>query len=172
MSKIHSISVAEASDLLDRNEAILIDVREPAEHRSEKITNAQNIPLSHIDSDHVKGEKEQKVILHCKAGKRSQAACEKIISDLDFDIYNLDGGIDAWSVAGLDTEKGASAVLPLNQQVQLTIGLMIITGLLLFQFFTPYGLILPLMAGLGLVNAGLTGWCGLARLMSVMPWNR
>lgn len=72
----------------------------------------------------------------------------------------------------MDIEKGSSSVLPLNQQVQLTIGVMIVAGLVLFQFVTPYGLILPLIAGLGLMNAGLTGWCGLAKIMALMPWNR
>jgi rhodanese-related sulfurtransferase len=172
MANIQNISSAEAKKLLHSNEAILIDVREPAEHRSEKIPSAQNIPLSRIQSDHIMRHKNKKVILHCKAGKRSEEACQKVIQDLDFDIYKIEGGIDAWSASGMEIEKGAASVLPLNQQVQLTIGIMILTGLALFQFVTPYGLILPLIAGLGLINAGLTGWCGLAKAMAMMPWNK
>lgn len=172
MANIQNISTAEAKKLLDSNEVLLIDVREPAEHRSEKIPGAENIPLSRIQSNHIKPYKDKKVIFHCKAGKRSEEACQKIIQGLDFDIYSIEGGIDAWSESGMDIEKGSASVLPLNQQVQLAIGIMIVTGLALFQFVTPYGLILPFIAGLGLMNAGLTGWCGLAKVMALMPWNK
>ena len=172
MGTIHYISSQEAKKLLDSQEAALIDVREPAEHRSQKIPHAQNIPLSKIQSDHLKNHSNKKVILHCKAGKRSQEACQKIIENLDYDIYSIEGGIDSWIAAGLDIEKGQSSVLPLDRQVQLTISGMIITGLVLYQFATPFGLLLPLIAGLGLANAGLTGWCGLAKFMALMPWNK
>ena len=172
MATIHTISAAEAKKLLDSDEAVLIDVREPAEHRSEKIPGAHNIPLSQIRSEHVKSQPKQKIILHCKAGKRSREACSKIISDLEFDIYSIDGGIDAWSASGMDIEKGSASILPLDRQVQLTIGIMIVIGLALFKFVTPYGLLLPLIASLGLINAGLTGWCGLAKVLALMPWNK
>lgn len=172
MATIHTITSAEAKQLLDNDEAVLIDVREPAEHRSLKIPGAQNIPLSRIQAKHVKNQPKQKVILHCKTGRRSQEACNKVISGLDADIFNVEGGIDAWSASGLAVEKGKSSVLPIDRQVQVTIGAMILIGLALYQFVTPLGLILPLIAGLGLSNAGITGWCGLGKAMALMPWNR
>jgi len=49
---------------------------------------------------------------------------------------------------------------------------MILVGLLIYYFITPYGLFLPLMAGLGLMNAAVTGWCGMAKFLAIMPWNQ
>jgi len=172
MANIQNISPVEAKNLLDNNKAVLIDVREPAEYRSEKISYALNIPLSRIQSNYIQQHKDKKVILHCKSGNRSLEACKKVIQSLDFDIYTIDGGIDAWAASGMDIETGKSNILPLNRQVQLTIGLMILSGLVIYQCVTPFGLVLPLVAGIGLMNAGITGWCGLAKIMALMPWNK
>jgi hypothetical protein len=56
--------------------------------------------------------------------------------------------------------------------VQLSIGLTVLLGTVLGYFVHPYFLILSAFFGLGLINAGLTGWCGLALLMAKMPWNQ
>lgn len=76
------------------------------------------------------------------------------------------------SRTGFITEKAETGLLPLDRQVQLVVSSMILIGLLLYYFITPYGLFLPLMAGLGLMNAALTGWCGMAKLLAIMPWNQ
>jgi hypothetical protein len=58
------------------------------------------------------------------------------------------------------------------QQVQLTIGLGELTGAILALTVHPNWVFLCAFFGAGLTMAGSTGWCGLAILMSKMPWNR
>ena len=58
------------------------------------------------------------------------------------------------------------------QQVQITIGLGVLTGVILSRTVHPDWVFLSAFFGAGLVFAGSTGWCGLAILMSKMPWNR
>ncbi len=58
------------------------------------------------------------------------------------------------------------------RQVQLAIGVLAFTGSLLAIFVNPLFAILPAFLGAGLILAGSTGWCGLAILLSKMPWNR
>ena len=58
------------------------------------------------------------------------------------------------------------------QQVQLTIGLGVLTGAILALTVNPNWVFLCAFFGAGLTMAGSTGWCGLAILMSKMPWNR
>jgi len=67
---------------------------------------------------------------------------------------------------------GGKKAIPLMQQVQLAIGLGVLTGAILALTVNPYWVLLCAFFGAGLTMAGSTGWCGLAILMSKMPWNR
>ena len=174
MGQIRNITPEEAQRIMENEKAILIDVREPAEHRLEKIPVSKNIPLSKIHPDHLSSEinSGHTILVHCKSGRRSDEACKKLSKDIQADIYNIQGGIENWSKSGFVTEKAETGILPLDRQVQLIVSSMILIGLLIYYFITPYGLFLPLMAGLGLMNAAVTGWCGMAKLLAVMPWNQ
>jgi rhodanese-related sulfurtransferase len=175
MTKIHNIDPQTLSQWLESKEAVLIDVREPAEHRSESINGSRNLPLSQvtIDEAHLPEHKDKKLVIHCLSGKRSVMACEKLKNEgAKFDIWNLEGGISNWKSNDLPIITSGKKILPLDRQVQLTIGLMIVSGLTLSHLFNSNWLILPLIAGLGLMNAGITGWCGLAKLMTKMSWNK
>jgi rhodanese-related sulfurtransferase len=160
--------------LKSKKAILLVDVREPAEHKAETIAKAHNIPLSRISLNTLThANKAKMVVIYCHSGKRSQMAYDQLISaDIPFDLLVLDGGIEAWKEAGLPVTSSGKTILPLDRQVQLTIGLMILLGMTLGYSISPLWYLLPTLAGLGLVNAGLTGWCGLARLMAMMPWNQ
>ena len=58
------------------------------------------------------------------------------------------------------------------QQVQIAAGSLILLGLTLSQTVAPAWIALPWFVGAGLTFAGLTGFCGMARLLAAMPWNR
>jgi hypothetical protein len=58
------------------------------------------------------------------------------------------------------------------RQVQIAAGLLILTGLLLAWLVAPAFVALTAFVGLGLTFAGLSGFCGMARLLALMPWNR
>lgn len=45
-------------------------------------------------------------------------------------------------------------------------------GLLLAFFISPWFALLSAFVGCGLMFAGITGWCGMAHLLAIMPWNR
>ncbi|MDB2550327.1 rhodanese-like domain-containing protein [Rickettsiales bacterium] len=175
MANINNIDPITLKDWLDNNEAVLIDVREVIEYKTCSIPNSTHLPLSQvtIDKAHLPQHKNKKLVLHCKSGKRSMMACKKLINEgIDFDIWNLSGGIDGWKNKNLSTISEKN-ILPLERQVQITIAIFILSGLGLNHFLqNTYYLVLPLIAGLGLLNAGLTGWCGLAKLIAKMPWNK
>ena len=99
-------------------------------------------------------------------------ACQKLISeDLNLEIYNLEGGISAWSAEGCEIKTSGIFFLPLDRQVQLTIGLGVLIGSVLGYFVNPI-FFLSGFFGAGLTFAGLSGYCGLAILMAKMPWNK
>jgi adenylyltransferase/sulfurtransferase len=75
----------------------LIDVREPFEHEIARIDGAKLIPLGEISERLDELEREQLVVVHCHSGKRSAQAVRLLQQRGFTKVYNLDGGIDAWS---------------------------------------------------------------------------
>jgi rhodanese-related sulfurtransferase len=155
---------------LEQGSAMLIDVREPAEHRSRNIMQARPIPLGKIDAAQLPDGR--RIVVHCLKGGRGASACEKLIrQNPKLEIYNLAGGIDAWAAAGLPIQTAGFA-LPLDRQVQLTIGIVLVVASGLALFISPLFAFVTGALGLGLSLAGATGFCGLARVMAYAPWNK
>lgn len=166
------IDPATAHDWIESGQAVLIDVREPDEHAIEHIQGAKLVPLSRFDPGQVQAQ-GSKVILHCRSGRRSMEARARLAAAGQFgEIYSLKGGIDAWRTAGLPTRRAARAPLPIMRQVQMTAGSLVVIGTLLGATISQWFLIIPAFVGTGLVFAGLSGTCGMAAMLSVMPWNR
>lgn len=169
---INNISVEELKDRLDKGEVILVDVREPAEYKTECINGSCLIPLSQLAVEKLPS-RSKPIVVQCGSGKRSMEACKKLLSqDPTINLYNLDGGISAWKAAGETTAKSGRKVLPLERQVQLTAGFLAFSGTMLGAFVSTKFYILPGFVGCGLMFAGITGWCGTANLLTKMPWNK
>ena len=150
----------------------LVDVREPVEHAEEHIDGAKLIPLGQIKRRAPEIDRNQPLVITCRSGKRGAEAVKKLQAMGFTNACNLEGGVLAWKAAGYPVSKSAQRVFPLMRQVQLTIGLGVLTGALLSLTVHPNWVFLCAFFGAGLTFAGSTGWCGLAILMSKMPWNR
>ena len=87
--------------LLDNDEAVVIDVREPDEYAEESIPGSKLIPIVTITKKDIASFTDKKIIIHCTFGKRGSKACEKLLKeDPSLELYNLEGGITAWRDAG------------------------------------------------------------------------
>ena len=86
--------------------------------------------------------------------------------------YLLEGGIDNWRRAGFATVADRRQPLEIMRQVQITAGALVLAGVLLGWLVAPGFFGLSAFVGVGLMFAGTTGWCGMANLLRVMPWNR
>ena len=158
---------------LDNNEAIIVDVREPAEHNAEKISGSNLIPLANICQSLLPQCNGKKLVVHCRSGKRSADACQKLISkNPSLEIYNLEGGIMAWSALGYEVKTSGKFFLPLDRQVQLTIGCGVLCGSIFGYLYDKKFFLLSGFFGAGLIFAALTGTCALAILLAKMPWNK
>lgn len=147
--------------------AVLVDIREPDEHARVRIPCARNVPLSSL----TRIQDAPEVIFHCKSGMRTAANAGALKAAADAPVYLLEGGLDAWQKAGLDCAANPRAPLEIMRQVQITAGALILLGLALGFFVSPLGFGLSGFVGAGLMFAGISGWCGMARVLSLMPWN-
>lgn len=152
--------------------SILLDVRTDVEFAEQHVPGSCHIQLDRLaDRFHDLDESAHYSLL-CLGGKRAENAFE-ILTKHGFEkLTVVEGGVTAWQAAGLPVRKSSRSTLPLMRQVQLAIGVLAFTGSLLAIFVNPLFAILPAFLGAGLILAGSTGWCGLAILLSKMPWNR
>jgi rhodanese-related sulfurtransferase len=106
------IAAEDALALIESGEAVVIDVREPAEiMASGKVPGAINIPLAAFlaKTDPSSAEREptlrpeKPVILYCASGKRSDFAGNKLIEFGYREVFNL-GGLRDWELAGLPVD--------------------------------------------------------------------
>jgi rhodanese-related sulfurtransferase len=170
---IKSVDATTLKCWIDKGEAILVDVREPFEHSAQNIHGATLLPLVDVNKGILPDTGKKKLVIHCRSGNRSKNACEKLlVEDSSLEIYNLEGGILEWEETGYPVVSSGKFFLPLDRQVQLTIGLSVLIGSVLTYFVTPLFALLTGFLGAGLSLAGLTGFCGLAVIMAKMPWNK
>lgn len=162
---------------LERGQAVLVDVREPFEHASERIEGARHVPLGQLDPASLgKDQAGDRLVFHCRSGARSGKAleqCEQALSQAGIEVFHLEGGIEAWKAAGKPVARAKTAPrLDVMRQVQVTAGSLVALGVLLGVVVSPWFLVIPGFVGCGLTFAGLSGWCGMAKLLALMPWNR
>jgi len=102
-----SVSPAEATQLINRQDALVIDVREPAEFAAGHLLGAKNLPLARLAAPgaDVAKRKDRPVIVYCDGSDRAGKAASAL-KKLGFArVLNLAGGIKAWQDAGLPVEK-------------------------------------------------------------------
>lgn len=96
---VKNLSAAEVKAILDKGEEIkFIDVREKWEHDYSRIDGADLVPLGTFVAHSHNLDKDEKIIIYCHHGNRSFSACHYLVNNGFSNVYNLDGGIDAWSL--------------------------------------------------------------------------
>ena len=164
-----TLSPADARGAIEAG-ARLVDIRGADEHARERIPGSLNLPLDRI-GDLTRDERP--VVFHCRSGMRTAANATQLADAAHGSpAYLLDGGIDAWRGAGHPTITDRSQPLEIMRQVQITAGALVLSGVLLGLFVAPGFFGMSAFVGAGLMFAGTTGWCGMARLLRIMPWNR
>ncbi|MCX8017931.1 MAG: rhodanese-like domain-containing protein [Rhodocyclaceae bacterium] len=98
-----NISTNEATLLINRQDALIVDVRETAEWSGGHIPGARHIALGHLAKhlSEIEKYKDKPVIVVCASGNRSRAACRTLQKAGFQQVFNLAGGMHAWREAGL-----------------------------------------------------------------------
>jgi len=116
------------------------------------------------------GRASQPLYLICRTGGRGEQACERL-AEAGLNVVNVEGGTLAWDAAGLPVVRGKKTI-SLERQVRIAIGLVVLASAALAAFVHPYWIGLAAFMGTGLIFSGITDFCGLALILSRMPWNQ
>lgn len=166
------ISAKESAEK-QKNGAVIVDIRSASEYGRQHI--AQSVCIS-ID-EMKKGAKlpeNADIIFSCLGGMRtkSYAAFLEQYATSNSQVYILEGGLNAWKKENLPVDGTHQHGLDLMRQVQIAAGGLILLGCLLGSLISPAFYYLSAFVGAGLMFAGITGFCGMARLLAQMPWNK
>lgn len=170
MSTLTKIQPQDAASRIASGELTLIDVRDTDEYARAHARGAISIPLSQLTSGGAKVSGP--AVFMCRSGNRTDVHCAALHDAVNGDGLLLDGGLQAWSAAGLPTDVNTKAPLEIMRQVQIAAGGLTLVGVVFGTTVHPAFYGLSAFVGAGLTFAGISGWCGMAKLLGVMPWNR
>lgn len=110
MRGVSSLSTAEALRLINDQEALILDVRDGGEYKEGHIPQARHIPLGALRDrlGELTKAKDKPIVVYCRNGATSQAACAQIKKSGIADVYNLSGGLSAWQEANLPVSRRKS----------------------------------------------------------------
>ncbi|AXT85043.1 rhodanese-like domain-containing protein [Aeromicrobium sp. A1-2] len=97
MTSIHDVSIARAAELAAEG-ALMLDVREPDEWQAGHMAGAVHVPLGQLDPSTI--PVGTPIVAVCRSGNRSGKAAI-LLADAGHEVVNMDGGMLAWSEAGL-----------------------------------------------------------------------
>ena len=104
---VANVSPNEAVLLMNRSNAIVLDVRDDAEFAAGHITDAKHIPLAKLAEriKELEKFKDKPILVHCQGGVRSTKACDILRKNEFTKLHNLQGGLNAWVAAKLPVVK-------------------------------------------------------------------
>ena len=102
--KIHDVASATLAAWLENGEAMLVDVRETAEHAGARIEGSHLNPLSSFDPTAFTPDAGQKLVLYCGSGMRSRKAGKKLIATGHDEAFHLAGGLMDWKKSGFPVQ--------------------------------------------------------------------
>jgi len=107
-SPIKQVSHQQATLLLNRENAVLVDVRAQDDFKKGHIINSRHLALSQIKNNELASlekEKDSPIIIVCNTGMTSSQACQMLHKAGFSNIHNLQGGISKWTEANLPLTK-------------------------------------------------------------------
>lgn len=171
----NTISAADFGLLIqDRKAPHVVDVRTPAEFAAVHVESARLCPLDDLDPTKVAADlnlqADHTIYILCKSGMRAGKAAEKFRAKGIANVCVVEGGTDACVAAGLAVSGGGKPGIPLDRQVRIAIGSVVLGAWVLSHWIPLVRFLIP-FAGAGLIFSGVTGFCGLAMILAKAPWN-
>jgi rhodanese-related sulfurtransferase len=103
----HGLSAADATQLINRRNAVVLDLRTAEEYGKGHLPQARSIPFEELSGKaaQISKNKNAPVLLVCQTGQRSRKA-EQVLTEAGYaEVHTLQGGIEAWQTAGMPVVK-------------------------------------------------------------------
>ncbi len=167
-----TIHTNELKSLMELDPTVqLLDVRSAAEFESVHIPGAFNIPLDVLgDVSAEVAAADGLVVLVCQSGNRACKAEVELVSAGKNNVAVLDGGMAAWETAGGKISRGTQR-WAMDRQVRGVAGLMILVAVLT-AIAVPAVVWIAAFVGAGLAYSAVTNSCGMAAVLSKLPYNQ
>lgn len=170
---VRETTTAELKEALDRDPSVqVVDVRERVEWDAGHILGARHMPLSRLAEESGRLDKGRPVHVVCEMGPRARKAGQTLESKAFSDLRVVVPGMSEWRDRGWPLRAEETRVWPIERQVRFTVGVLLLSGATLAWGVHPAFLGIPAFLGLGLLYSAVTGRCGLAAALLLMPWNR
>ncbi|WP_410508788.1 rhodanese-like domain-containing protein [Methanosarcina hadiensis] len=112
---IKNVNVEEAKKMVEKDDVFVLDVRTPSEFNSSHVKGATLIPVTNASGSGLSPDnllearvdevpKNKKILVYCRSGHRSVSASKILINAGYEQVYNMEGGINAWIAAGYPVE--------------------------------------------------------------------
>lgn len=156
----------------------VLDVRTAAEVKASALPNCLHIPLHELTPERLQSEIDKSgkngscVYLLCQGGKRAEMAADQLQGKFNAELVVIEGGMNAVKQSNIPLAEQGRKVIPLERQVRIAAGLLVITGAVLGTWVNPgfYGLCA--FVGAGLTFAGITDICPMGMMIAKAPWNK
>lgn len=159
-------TVADLRKGLEEGNVLALDVREMDEYGYEHIAGTRNVPLSRLHEIIATLPRDKDLLVLCQTGSRTVQATNSIKAAGFERVNAVEGGVQAWKSAGYPLER-KNGPIPIMRQVQIVAGSLSLIGGLF-----PDLRWIAIIVGAGLVFAGVSGTCGMAHILSKLPWNK
>jgi rhodanese-related sulfurtransferase len=150
----------------------VIDVRTPGEFETGHIEGSYNVPLDLL-GEHVRdlAALDHNVVLVCQSGARATKALEALVEAGKSNLRLLQGGMNAWTASGGEVARTNATRWAMDRQVRLVAGGVVLASILASVAFPPARYLAGFI-GAGLTFSGVTNTCGMAMMLSKLPYNR
>ncbi|MGA7980121.1 MAG: rhodanese-like domain-containing protein [Chromatiaceae bacterium] len=107
MGEKGSVGPVAATELINRRDAVVVDVRPAADFATGHIINALNIPMNGLKNQMaiLQKHKDKPIVVACRSGSQSSMACRQLRKEGFPEVYNLRGGVLAWQNANLPVTR-------------------------------------------------------------------
>jgi rhodanese-related sulfurtransferase len=167
-------------DLLNQRTAdmCILDVRTAAEVQAAGLPDCLHIPLHELTAAGVQseiaksGKNGSHIYLLCQAGRRAEMAADALKGKVNAELYIIEGGMNAVKQSNIPLATPTKKAMPLERQIRIAAGLLVLTGVILGTWFNPAFYALSGLVGGGLIFAGVTDICPMGMLIAKAPWNK
>ena len=150
---------------------VIVDVRTPAEFEGAHIAGSFNLPLEELRARADQLADAGPLVLVCRMGQRSREA-ETLMRAAGHDsAVSMEGGLEGWERAGLPLQRGQQR-WSMERQVRGVAGSVVLAGSLGGLLVSRKLGVLAAFIGGGLLFSAITDFCGMAKLLALLPYNQ